>query len=107
MGSLGAQMISDVHTEHKQEEKAKQQGKGHGKHLEDWKDPGRLPGGGGGRAFPPFSFTENEEGHSHRQDCAYSSWGPWDLTGGNTRTKFGEMRQGAYYLPKLCQLLAP
>lgn len=28
-------MTSDVHTEHKQEEKATRQGKGHGKHLED------------------------------------------------------------------------
>lgn len=46
MGKPGARMSSDVHTEHKKEEKAKQPGKGHGKWLEDWKNPGRLPGGG-------------------------------------------------------------
>lgn len=28
----------------------------------------------------------------------------WDLT--DTRPKFGEMRQGVYYLPELCHLLA-
>lgn len=58
-----------------QEEKAKQPGKGHGKHLEDLKSlEGCLEEVKSGR-----SMKENggdEEGHSHGQDCAYSSWEP-------------------------------